>query len=148
MASSLIINSNPTEVRVAVLENGSPVELHVERRADRGVVGNIYRGRVVRVLPGMQAAFVDIGIDRTGFLYVNDALPRPPAMLSGEEMSAPMSAPTIAPAGHDALGDTGETELPSATGNHSRRGFRQAPMANISDLLKSGQDILVQVQKE
>src|SRR5512141_2996655 len=77
MGSTLVINSSPTEVRVALLDDATPVELHVERRADRGVVGNIYRGRVVRVLPGMQAAFVDIGIERTAFLYVNDALPRP-----------------------------------------------------------------------
>src|SRR5687767_7666058 len=77
MPSSLIVNSSPTEVRVALLENGVPVEVHVERNSERGVVGNIYRGRVVRVLPGMQAAFVEVGLDRTGFLYVNDAVLQP-----------------------------------------------------------------------
>ena len=75
MSNSLVINSSPSEVRVALLENDVPCEVYIERQGDRGVVGNVYRGKVVRVLPGMQAAFVEIGLDRTGFLYVNDALP-------------------------------------------------------------------------
>ncbi|MBW1718935.1 MAG: hypothetical protein JRJ43_05130, partial [Deltaproteobacteria bacterium] len=59
MHAELIINVTPWETRVALLENSSAVEFHVERVAERGYVGNIYKGRVVRVLPGMQAAFVD-----------------------------------------------------------------------------------------
>ena len=82
MSNSLIINSTASEVRVALLENGSPVEVHIERRSERGVVGNIYRGKVVRVLPGMQAAFVELGLARTGFLYVNDAVARAPVPIS------------------------------------------------------------------
>src|SRR5574337_1098043 len=71
MSNSLVINSSPSEVRVALLENDVPCEVYIERQGDRGVVGNVYRGKVVRVLPGMQAAFVEIGLERTGFLYVN-----------------------------------------------------------------------------
>jgi len=72
MSSDIIVNAAPYETRVALLENNQLVELHVERNCDRGIVGNIYKGKVVRVLPGMQAAFVDIGMDRAAFLYVRD----------------------------------------------------------------------------
>lgn len=74
MGSSLIINAAGRETRVALVENGHIAEFYLERKKDRGIVGNIYRGRVTRVLPGMQAAFVDIGQDRTAFLYVADVL--------------------------------------------------------------------------
>ena len=121
--NSLIINSSPSETRVALLENGQPVEVYIERRQSAGVVGNVYCGRVVRVLPGMQAAFVEIGLHRTGFLYVNDALPRSPD-------------PVIPPNGETA---------PAKGGN---QGSRTQPLANIADVLKQGQEILVQVQKE
>jgi len=72
MYSELIINVEPWETRVALLENGAAVEFHVERALKRGYVGNIYKGKVVRVLPGMQAAFVNVGLERTAFLYVTD----------------------------------------------------------------------------
>ena len=72
MANELLINSRPHETRVALLENGIVVELHIERRTGQELMGNIYRGRVIRVLPGMQAAFIDIGLDRSAFLYVSD----------------------------------------------------------------------------
>jgi len=174
MGRCLVINSSPNEVRVALLENGAPVEVHVERRAERGVVGNIYRGRVVRVLPGMQAAFVDIGIERTGFLYVDDALPRPlqdavadavaEKGLDEGDASAGPSRQAVATPSADALarGDAdyqpgsgkglpgGEEPASDREGamTGNGRGFRSAPSANIADLLKQGQDILVQVQKE
>ena len=64
MSAELIINSNAFETRVALVENGQVAELYVERSSDRGIAGNVYRGRVVRVLPGMQAAFVDINLDK------------------------------------------------------------------------------------
>jgi len=64
------------ETRVAVVENGALQDIHIERRANRGIVGNIYAGKVVRVLPGMQAAFVDIGAERTGFIHVSDIVPQ------------------------------------------------------------------------
>ena len=66
----LIVSSTPYEVRVALLENNLPVEFLQEWKEDRGTVGNIYRGRVTKVLPGMQAAFVDIGQEKAGFLYI------------------------------------------------------------------------------
>jgi len=72
MAEELLINVTPMECRVALVENGIVQELFVERAARRGLVGNIYQGKVVRVLPGMQAAFVEIGLSRTAFLHVND----------------------------------------------------------------------------
>lgn len=74
MSNDIIINACSVETRVALMINNQLVELHLERNKDRGIVGNIYKGRVVRVLPGMQAAFVDIGMDRAAFLYVRDVV--------------------------------------------------------------------------
>ena len=72
MSDELLINVTPMECRVALIQNGTVNELFVERTVKRGLVGNIYKGKVVRVLPGMQAAFVDIGLSRTAFLHIND----------------------------------------------------------------------------
>ncbi|MCB1911612.1 MAG: ribonuclease G [Zoogloeaceae bacterium] len=72
MAEEFLINFTPQETRVALMQNGVAQELHVERTASRGIVGNIYLGKVVRVLPGMQSAFIDIGLERTAFLHVAD----------------------------------------------------------------------------
>ena len=68
----ILINWSPQETRVAVVENGAVQELHIERTLERGLVGNIYTGRVARVLPGMQSAFIDIGLERAAFLHVAD----------------------------------------------------------------------------
>ena len=131
MSAKLIINTSQSETRVTLLEHGTPAEIYIERQQDRGVVGNIYRGKVSRVLPGMQAAFVDIGLERSGFLYVNDALP--------QEATAENN-------GFDK----------SDTGMHERQELldapyenqRHQPRTNISEILKNGQDIVVQVAKE
>jgi len=72
MSNILVINAAGAETRVALIENGSISEYYLDRKRDRGIVGNIYKGRVVRVLPGMQAAFVDIGLEKAAFLYVSD----------------------------------------------------------------------------
>jgi ribonuclease G len=72
MAEDILINVTPQETRVAVTASGVVQELHVERQANRGIVGNIYMGRVARVLPGMQSAFVEIGLERAAFLHVAD----------------------------------------------------------------------------
>ena len=72
MNKEIIVRSTPRETRVALLEDGRVSEIFIEREAHRGVVGNIYKGRVTRVLPGMQSAFVDIGLERAAFLYVSD----------------------------------------------------------------------------
>src|SRR5215212_10988404 len=68
----LVVNADGPETRVALIEKGVLSELYIERKKERGIVGNIYKGRVVRVLPGMQAAFVDIGVEKAAFLYVAD----------------------------------------------------------------------------
>src|SRR5882724_7616381 len=79
MSSILVINAAGRETRVALVENGHIAEFYLERKKDKGVVGNIYKGRVTRVLPGMQAAFVDIGLDKAAFLYVSDVFVHPKA---------------------------------------------------------------------
>lgn len=81
MSEEILINVSPVETRVALIENGVVQELFIERSYNKGYVGNIYKGKVVRVLPGMQAAFVEIGLERTGFIHVADMLPEP---LEGE----------------------------------------------------------------
>ena len=72
MSGELLINVTPSETRVALIENGSLQEVHVEREARRGLVGNIYLGKIIRVLPGMQAAFVDINLGKAAFLHASD----------------------------------------------------------------------------
>lgn len=72
MANEIVINAAREETRVAVLENRVLTEIYIDRRKDQGIVGNVYKGRVVKVLPGMQAAFVDIGQEKAAFLYVDD----------------------------------------------------------------------------
>jgi ribonuclease G len=72
MSEEILINVTPQETRVSVVENGILQEVHIERTQKRGLVGNIFKGRVSRVLPGMQAAFIDVGLERTGFLHTSD----------------------------------------------------------------------------
>ncbi len=72
MSEELLINVTPNETRVALVENGVLQEVQIERQRSSSIVGNVYRGKVNRVLPGMQAAFVDIGLDRAGFLHASD----------------------------------------------------------------------------
>ena len=74
MNKEMIVTSNGHQTMVAVLEDDQVVEVSVERERQRGAVGNIYKGRVSKVLPGMQCAFVDIGLERDGFLYVSDVV--------------------------------------------------------------------------
>ena len=68
----LVVNADGPETRVALIEKGVLSELYLERKKERGIVGHIYKGRVVRVLPGMQASFVDLGVEKAAFLYVAD----------------------------------------------------------------------------
>jgi ribonuclease G len=72
--AEILVNITPMEARVAVVENGAAQDIHIERAAARGIVGNIYAGRVVRVMPGMQAAFVEIGAERTAFVHLSDLI--------------------------------------------------------------------------
>src|ERR1700682_705175 len=72
MQKELIISAMPQETKVAILEDDELVEFYIERHRSQGIVGNIYKGKVTRVLPGMQSAFVNIGLERDAFLYVSD----------------------------------------------------------------------------
>jgi ribonuclease G len=94
MQEEILINWSPQETRVAVVENGTLQELHVERTLERGLVGNVYLGKVARVLPGMQSAFIDIGLERAAFLHVADVW-HPPA--EGETISAARAAAAQVP---------------------------------------------------
>ena len=127
--SSLLINVDIGETRVGLIEDGVLGELYVERTRDRSPVGNIYLGKVTRVLPGMQAAFIDIGLDRAAFLHVED-LQRPPG---------------------DDDDDSNGTSGGSNGSNGSRRGAKRQKRASretpIRDLIKEGQELLVQVSK-
>jgi len=91
-AQDILINWAPQETRVAIVENGAVQELHIERTLERGFVGNVYLGKVVRVLPGMQSAFVDIGLERAAFLHVADLLSAAPAAraLAGDAPPLPI----------------------------------------------------------
>jgi len=93
MSEELLVNVTPRETRVAVVENGMLQELHIERGSQRGVVGNIYKGKVQRVMPGMQAAFVDIGLDRAAFLHANDIFRS--SQLDAGEVDDPPAAPPM-----------------------------------------------------
>ncbi len=124
----LVINAEGPETRVALIEKGLLAELYIERRRERGIVGNIYKGRVKRVLPGMQAAFVDIGVEKSAFLYVGD--------IRG------------APEDFRALFSDSSDEAP---GRKKAKGDKSADKdkrnARIEELVKEGQEVLVQVAK-
>ncbi|MCW9013339.1 MAG: ribonuclease G [Gammaproteobacteria bacterium] len=85
MSKEILINVTPQETRVAILENGVLQELYIERSRSRGLVGNIYKGRVCRVLPGMEAAFVEVGMERAAFLHVSDIAPYSPSKDNGTD---------------------------------------------------------------
>jgi ribonuclease G len=110
MSVELLINVTPSETRVAMIEGGILQEVHIEREAKRGIVGNIYKGRVSRVLPGMQAAFVDIGLEKAAFLHASDIVPHTECVAENEK--------------------------------------QQFQVRDISELVRQGQDIVVQVVKD
>ena len=116
----LVVNADGPETRVALIENGQLAELYIERRRERGIVGNIYKGRVKRVLPGMQAAFVDIGVEKAAFLYVADV------------RGAPEDYKSL-------FLDSDEPDEARTRGGGSH--------ARIEELVKEGQEILIQVAK-
>lgn len=90
MSEEILVNVTPQETRIAYIENGVLQEINIERARSRGMVGNIYQGRVSRVLPGMEAAFVDIGLDRAAFLHVSDIELKPEEKETGVESRPPM----------------------------------------------------------
>ncbi len=121
MTKELVINTTSHETRVALLEGGHIAELYIERERERGIVGNIYKGRVIRVLPGMQAAFVDIGLAKAAFLYVADVLDEMEQVERSIE-------------GDEQLANQEESE--------------PVPLPPIENLLHEGQELLVQISKE
>jgi len=84
VSEEILINSTPSETRVALVENGMLQEVWLERASHSGYIGNIYMGEVSRVLPGLQAAFVDIGLDRTAFLHARDVVRQYPVAVDDE----------------------------------------------------------------
>jgi ribonuclease G len=116
MSTILVINAAGRETRVALVENGQIAEFYLERKKDKGIVGNIYKGRVTRVLPGMQAAFVDIGLEKAAFLYVTDVFYDPDfsraqfELTEGEHDDAP-EVPEIADNTEEALAQSAGQDL-------------------------------------
>jgi ribonuclease G len=143
MNKEMIVSSNGHETMVAILEEDLVAEVFVERERSRGVVGNVYKGRVSKVLPGMQSSFIDIGLERDGFLYVAD-------VVDAMEEFDRLDADDAEPGGKsDARGngDRSKGERQASSGR-ARTGPSEVEGAKIEDLLKEGQEILVQVVKE
>lgn len=133
MPSEIIVATTGRETRVALMDQGRLVELHIDRGDERGFVGNVYLGKVVRVLPGMQAAFVDIGLERAAFLYVGDIYP--------DLLNMHIDEPAPAAPAAGVLGVEGASE-------DKPRASPKAGQPAIQDLLKEGQEIVVQVAKD
>src|SRR5215212_7425757 len=153
MNKEMIISSNGHETRVAILEDDQLAELFVEREQNRGVVGNVYKGRVSKVLPGMQSSFVDIGLERDGFLYVSDVIANLDEYEKDDEDEAEgAKSGNGAVAANGAPAAEGSSAPPERRGRGRGRGDREekdkAPEPKIEELLKEGQDVIVQVAKE
>jgi ribonuclease G len=123
MKQEIFINSSPQESRIAIMEDGVLAEFLIERKEERGIAGNIYKGKVERVLPGMQAAFVDIGMDKAAFLHASDFF------------SVPEDVQLISPSGDDVEFDDVPRPAPS----------RRLP---LEKQVSRGEEILVQVAKD
>src|SRR6188508_3101295 len=161
MNKEMIISSNGHETRVAILEDDQLAELFVEREQNRGVVGNVYKGRVSKVLPGMQSSFVDIGLERDGFLYVSDVIANLDEYDKDEDdddgaRGAKGANGANGANGAEGSGANGATEGSSAPPERRGRGRdrrdrdddKRTPEPKIEELLKEGQDVIVQVAKE
>jgi len=138
LGTEILVNSTGKETRVALMENQQLSELHIDRGVDRGYVGNVYLGKVVRVLPGMQAAFVDIGMERAAFLYVGDIYPQ---FLDGKSHDHDGED-------EDDDGDRGLDEDATVAEEGPPRGAPRPGQPAIQDLLTEGQEIVVQVAKD
>jgi ribonuclease G len=148
MNKEMIISSNGHETRVAILEDDQLAEMFVEREQNRGVVGNVYKGRVSKVLPGMQSSFIDLGLERDGFLYVSDVI----ANLDEYDKDDDDAPAAEAAANGNGDAAAGGEKGGERRGRGGRRGDREekerGPEAKIEELLKEGQDVIVQVAKE
>ena len=146
MSNQLVMNVTPFETRVAYLENSRVAELFIERQSEKGFIGNIYLGRVQRVLPGMQAAFVNIGLDKAAFLYVADVLPHEFAH-DHDEIPIAEHEETIPPPLIEQASKGGHTpEL--IVGGSANYYKKRKPQKRIEELLQVGQKVLVQVAKD
>jgi ribonuclease G len=147
MTKEMIISSSAHETRVAILEDDQVAEIFIERERQRGVVGNLYKGRVSKVLPGMQSAFVDLGLERDGFLYVSDVV----ATFEEFDRLDTDDDPPLVSASNGAGGATkaAPSERRGGPGPGRRdRDREKGPEPKIEELLKEGQEIIVQVAKE
>jgi ribonuclease G len=140
MNKEMIVSSNGHETMVAILEDDFVAEVFVERERSRGVVGNVYKGRVSKVLPGMQSSFIDIGLERDGFLYVAD-------VVDAMEEFDKLDADDAEPGGKSDARTDGDRSKGDRQGK-ARTGPSEIEGTKIEDLLKEGQEILVQVVKE
>lgn len=127
MSSDILVNVTREEIRVGLLEGGQVVEFYVERKRDASLVGNIYKGKVVKILPGMQSAFVDIGLEKAAFLYVADI------MTDIEDYASFLEE------------EYKNNPLEHSVEIVSKRGRQDLP---IEEILHEGQDMLVQVSKD
>ena len=172
MKKQIVLNCTTQETRVAIIEGGELAELYIERQHSRGLVGNIYKGRVQRVLPGMQAAFVDIGLEKAAFLHASDFLheiSEIPPLLSGDggdsesvdEAEAGLSSAlspseefSVDPIGGEEsegllVATDSETALEAeSTVAPAERPERRSHRVPLESKLVRGQEILVQVSKE
>ena len=168
MKREIIINASPVEVRVALLEDGALSEFYLERNQRGGLAGNIYKGKVTRVLPGMQAAFVDIGLDKAGFLHVSDFQTDAESLGSVAEVIGEGDVETepFTPESEALLDESAVPVLEVRNGveaapvmiegqaatdsrqSRRRHNGRHRPRLPIEQQLKRGQEIIVQVAKE
>ena len=148
MLKELLVSASDRETRIAVLEEGRVAEVQIERRKQRGTVGNIYKGRVTRVLPGMQSAFVDVGLEKDAFLYVADVgeeVDDFDAFGSGGAAEAIAAVAAVVSAlPHDAAASPA-SETGSAVPDES---IPKPVLPSIDELLREGQELVVQVTKD
>lgn len=149
MSTELIINASLPETRIAMTEEGRIQELVIERAGEKGIVGNIYKGRVTRVLPGMQAAFVDIGLEKAAFLYVDDVFVHPTNFRMEDEAEAESyeevavstesaSAETLEPTGEEGTQEIAIEETQDASANDEDAPFETS---------ESGEDMHAQAEE-
>ncbi len=145
MKREILINAGPRETRIAILEDGKLVELLVDRPDNRRMVGDIYLGKVEAVLPGIQAAFVDIGTEKSAFLHASDLVRE--SADEGEEDDEDDADEEVEAAEAEEPQLAQENPLPRR-GRHKQPSRRMAKAPPIQDTLKRGQEILVQISKE
>ena len=144
MRQRIIINSTPQEARVALLEDDTLVEIHIERAQQRHIAGNVYLGRVMRVMPGMQAAFVDIGLEKSGFIHSSDVFDGSLPAGNGDDLDEGDLLSDFDLADTESADDTGTAQR---RGGHRRRS-RAEPHTPLEHKLKKNEEILVQVTKD